>query len=117
VVLVITGLVLGWAYVFQGPVLNKELLFSSFLPGLVFEAAFHIEFRQFWRYRRKSDGLESGSRSRQFENLFRVPGSALPPLTGTACIRWRRAFISATVEEYLERAARLCSSWGSFSWS
>jgi CPA1 family monovalent cation:H+ antiporter len=31
--------------------LTKELLFSVFLPGLLFEAAFHIEFRDFWRNR------------------------------------------------------------------
>jgi CPA1 family monovalent cation:H+ antiporter len=31
--------------------LTKELLFSVFLPGLLFEAAFHIEFREFWRNR------------------------------------------------------------------
>ena len=51
VALVIAGLVLGWAHAFQAPVLSKELLFSVFLPGLVFEAAFHIEFKEFWRNR------------------------------------------------------------------
>jgi CPA1 family monovalent cation:H+ antiporter len=51
VALVIAGLVLGWIHVFQAPVLSKTLLFSVFLPGLVFEAAFHIEFKQFWRNR------------------------------------------------------------------
>ncbi len=51
VALVIAGLVLGWMHAFQAPVLNKELLFTVFLPGLVFEAAFHIEFKEFWRNR------------------------------------------------------------------
>jgi CPA1 family monovalent cation:H+ antiporter len=51
VALVIAGLVLGWIHVFQAPGLSKELLFSVFLPGLVFEAAFHLEFKQFWRNR------------------------------------------------------------------
>ena len=31
--------------------LTKALLFSVFLPGLLFEAACHIEFKQFWRNR------------------------------------------------------------------
>ena len=35
--------------VLAGPLFN--LLFSVFLPGLIFEAAFHIEFTQFWRNR------------------------------------------------------------------
>jgi CPA1 family monovalent cation:H+ antiporter len=51
VALVIAGLVLGWAHAFPAPVLSKELLFTVFLPGLVFEAAFHIEFKEFWRNR------------------------------------------------------------------
>jgi Na+:H+ antiporter len=51
VALVIAGLVLGMVHAFQAPVLSKELLFTVFLPGLVFEAAFHIEFREFWRNR------------------------------------------------------------------
>ena len=51
VALVLAGLGLGWAHAFPAPVLSKELLFSVFLPGLVFEAAFHIEFKEFWRNR------------------------------------------------------------------
>ncbi len=51
VALVITGLVLGILHVFEAPHLTKELLFNIFLPGLLFEAAFHIEFKQFWRNR------------------------------------------------------------------
>jgi CPA1 family monovalent cation:H+ antiporter len=51
VALVFAGLVLGLVHVFEAPHLTKELLFSVFLPGLLFEAAFHIEFKQFWRNR------------------------------------------------------------------
>lgn len=49
VALVFTGLVLGLLHAFEAPHLTKALLFSVFLPGLLFEAAFHIEFKQFWR--------------------------------------------------------------------
>jgi len=51
VALVITGLVLGLLHAFEAPHLTKALLFNVFLPGLLFEAAFHIEFKQFWRNR------------------------------------------------------------------
>jgi CPA1 family monovalent cation:H+ antiporter len=51
VALVAAGLLLGLAQVFQAPHLTKDLLFSVFLPGLLFEAAFHINFEQFWRNR------------------------------------------------------------------
>ena len=51
VALVFTGLVLGLVHAFEAPHLTKALLFSIFLPGLLFEAAFHIEFKQFWRNR------------------------------------------------------------------
>jgi CPA1 family monovalent cation:H+ antiporter len=51
VALVFTGLVLGLLHAFEAPHLTKALLFSVFLPGLLFEAACHIEFKQFWRNR------------------------------------------------------------------
>jgi Na+:H+ antiporter len=51
VALVFTGLVLGLLHAFETPHLTKALLFNVFLPGLLFEAAFHIEFKQFWRNR------------------------------------------------------------------
>jgi CPA1 family monovalent cation:H+ antiporter len=51
VALVIAGLVLGLVHLFPAPALTKNLLFSIFLPGLIFEAAFRIDFREFWRNR------------------------------------------------------------------
>ena len=49
--LVLAGLILGWGHFFPAPELNKSLLFSIFLPGLIFEAAFHLDFQEFWRNR------------------------------------------------------------------
>lgn len=43
VALVLAGLGLGSLHVFEGPELTKELLFAVFLPGLLFEAAFHLD--------------------------------------------------------------------------
>jgi CPA1 family monovalent cation:H+ antiporter len=51
VALVLAGLLLGALHVFEVPHLTKELLFTVFLPGLLFEAAFHMEFEEFWRNR------------------------------------------------------------------
>lgn len=49
VALVVAGLGLGILHVFESPHLTKTLLFSIFLPGLLFEAAYHLDFKQFWR--------------------------------------------------------------------
>lgn len=48
VALVVAGLSLGATRVLSAPHLSKELLFAVFLPGLVFEAAFHLDFQKFW---------------------------------------------------------------------
>jgi monovalent cation:H+ antiporter, CPA1 family len=52
VALVAVGLVLGGAHLMPAPHLTKELLYSAFLPGLLFEAAFHLDAGDFWRNRR-----------------------------------------------------------------
>jgi CPA1 family monovalent cation:H+ antiporter len=50
VALVITGLALGSLHAVSVPHLTKELLFSVFLPGLLFEAAFHLDYADFRRH-------------------------------------------------------------------
>ncbi len=47
VALVVAGLALGSAHAFEAPPLTKDLLYAVFLPGLLFEAAYHLEFRRF----------------------------------------------------------------------
>lgn len=47
--LVLAGLLIGSTHVLRPPHLTKELLFAVFLPGLLFEAAFHLDFGRFWR--------------------------------------------------------------------
>jgi CPA1 family monovalent cation:H+ antiporter len=49
VALVVAGLLLGTTSAIEPPHLTKELLYSVFLPGLVFEAAFHLDFQKFWQ--------------------------------------------------------------------
>jgi Na+:H+ antiporter len=52
VALVVAGLSLGKMHIVEPPHLTKALLYTVFLPGLLFEAAFHINFEQFWRNKR-----------------------------------------------------------------
>jgi CPA1 family monovalent cation:H+ antiporter len=42
---------LGLLHAFEPPHLTQRLLFTIFLPGLLFEAAYHMPFRAFWRNR------------------------------------------------------------------
>ncbi len=51
VALVVTGLFLGQLHAFEAPHLTQDLLFAVFLPGLLFEAAFHFDFSLFRRDR------------------------------------------------------------------
>ena len=47
VALVLAGLLLGALHWFPAPALTQDLLFGLFLPGLIFEAAFQIDWREF----------------------------------------------------------------------
>jgi Na+:H+ antiporter len=49
VALVLAGLFLGALHAFQPPELTKEMLFAVVLPGLLFEAGFHLDFHDFRR--------------------------------------------------------------------
>ena len=48
VALVLAGLAIGSAHLFETPHLTREMLFNLVLPGLIFEAAFHLDFKKFW---------------------------------------------------------------------
>jgi len=51
VALVLVGLGIGAFHVVEPPHLTKELLFAVILPGLLFEAAFNIDAKEFWASR------------------------------------------------------------------
>lgn len=51
VALVLVGLALGALHQVPAPHLTKELLFAVILPGLLFEAAFNIDAKEFWASR------------------------------------------------------------------
>ena len=48
VALVVAGVGMGEIHVLRTPTLTKDLLFDVFLPGLLFEAAFHVKAREYW---------------------------------------------------------------------
>lgn len=48
VALVVAGLGLGASRLLSPPHLTQELLYAVFLPGLIFEAAFHLDAKKFW---------------------------------------------------------------------
>jgi CPA1 family monovalent cation:H+ antiporter len=51
VALVVTGLVLGMIHLIEPPHLTRDLLYSFILPGLLFEASFHLDLGDFWKNR------------------------------------------------------------------
>lgn len=57
VALVLGGLVLGALHLFQAPVLTHDLVFTLFLPGLIFESAYHLSSGALWRDRLAIFGL------------------------------------------------------------
>ena len=57
VALVLGGLLLGSLHLFPAPVLTHKLLFTIFLPGLVFESAYHLSASAVWRDRLAIFGL------------------------------------------------------------
>ena len=76
--LVIAGLIIGAGKWVPAPHLSKDLLFTVFLPGLLFEAAFHLDAKQFW------------------SNRFAICGLAVPGVVAAICVT---AFIlSPTVD-------------------
>lgn len=57
VALVLVGLGLGTLQWLHAPQLTQDVLFLVFLPGLIFEAAFHVDFEDLWRDRVAVIGL------------------------------------------------------------
>lgn len=51
VALVMAGLLLGTANALRMPHLSREFLSTFILPGLLFEAAFHLDFADYWQNR------------------------------------------------------------------
>jgi CPA1 family monovalent cation:H+ antiporter len=52
IILVLGGLVLSFASWFSNVAINPELVFFIFLPPLLYEAAWQVSWKEFWRWRR-----------------------------------------------------------------
>jgi CPA1 family monovalent cation:H+ antiporter len=95
VALVVAGLLLGFVPLLHPPPLTKELLFTVFLPGLLFEASVQLEAQEFWRNRVVIFSLALPA----VVLSTVIVASALVlllPYAGTA-IGWGAAFVFATL--------------------
>lgn len=52
IILVLGGLVLSFTDAFSGITIDPELIFFIFLPPLLYEAAWQVSWKQFWKWRR-----------------------------------------------------------------
>jgi CPA1 family monovalent cation:H+ antiporter len=91
--LVSAGLLLGFVHAFEAPYLSKELLFAVFLPGLLFEAAFHIEFRDFWRNRATVFSLAVPGVMAAIGLTTLILTSATRDLPSSSAFDWRYALV------------------------
>ncbi len=80
VALVLGGLVLGAVHLFKAPVLTHDLVFTLFLPGLIFESAYHLSSSAMWRDRLAIFGLA-------------VPGVLLSMLVTAFVLLWSSRYL------------------------
>src|SRR5512138_2397050 len=52
IILVLGGLILSFTSIFSDVTINPELIFFIFLPPLLYEAAWQVSWKEFWRWRR-----------------------------------------------------------------
>ncbi|MEJ2144076.1 MAG: Na+/H+ antiporter [Acidobacteriota bacterium] len=93
VALVLAGLLLGFTHAINVPHLTKEILFSIFLPGLLFEAAFHIEFTQFWRNKTTIVSLAVPGLAAAIALTVLILTPATEALHFAAGFNWRHALV------------------------
>lgn len=52
IVLVVGGILLSFTKLFSNITIDPELIFLIFLPPLLYEAAWHVSWKEFWKWRR-----------------------------------------------------------------
>src|SRR5215203_1352955 len=57
IVLVLGGLVISFAGRFSNITIDPELVFFIFLPPLLYEAAWQVSWKEFWKWRRVIAGF------------------------------------------------------------
>ncbi|HEX3866145.1 MAG TPA: cation:proton antiporter [Gemmatimonadaceae bacterium] len=90
--LLLVGVALGASHVVALPHLTKDLLFAIFLPGLLFEAAYHLEVQELREnaYAIGALAVPGVVAAIAITALFLVAGSAL---LGKPPVAWRTALI------------------------
>ena len=83
--LVLTGIALAALHLVEAPHLTRELLFAVFLPGLVFEAAFHLSY----------DDLRQNARAIA---ALAIPGVAVNIAITAAILMASRALFGTSLE-------------------
>jgi Na+:H+ antiporter len=93
VALVLAGLFLGQLHAFEPMELTQDLLFAVFLPGLLFEAAFHLDFSLVRRDQSfiLALAVPGVMAAILLTAAILVPAAALLPLTDT--LTWGHALI------------------------
>jgi CPA1 family monovalent cation:H+ antiporter len=95
VALVVAGLLLSASPLLHPPGLTKELLFVVFLPGLLFEAAFHLDAGEFWRNRLTIFSLALPAVV--LATLLTASGLVLAMRLAGIPLAWGPAFVFATL--------------------
>ena len=95
VALVVAGLLLSASPLLHPPALTKELLFAVFLPGLLFEAAFHLDAEEFWRNRLTIFSLALPAVV--LATLVTATGLVLALRVAGIALAWGPAFVFATL--------------------
>src|SRR5579859_1615517 len=60
IVLVLGGLVLSFTRAFSNVTIDPDLIFFIFLPPLLYEAAWQTSWKEFWRWKRRSEERRVG---------------------------------------------------------
>lgn len=83
IVLVLGGLLLSFTSLFAYVTIDPEIIFFIFLPPLLYEAAWQVSWKEFWRWRRVITSFAFPiviitSSSMAFVSTWLIPGFTLP---------------------------------------
>lgn len=95
--LVVTGIGLGALHLVDPPHLTRDLLFAVFLPGLVFEAAFHLPYVELRRNARAIIALAVPGVVLTIAITAVILVAVRPLLGDGSAMTWRQALVFAAI--------------------
>lgn len=95
--LVVTGIVLAALHLVDAPQLTRELLFAVFLPGLVFEAAYHLRYPEIRKNARAIVALAVPGVGLSMAITAAILVVVTPLIGAGAVIGWRQALTFAAI--------------------